>query len=173
MRETPNFDDANFALKLYDLRRETELRKARAMVGELLDGAPYETFQAVMDYAHPENAHFRQVTTYWGICASFVNRGIFHPDVFLDTCGEAIYLYSVFQPHLAKFREGNPNFMIQLQKLIDGQPAFQERLALVNKMRAAWQAKEAAEKAAKPAKKSKPSKAAKPAPKGALAKARR
>ena len=149
MRDTPNFDDANFALRLYELRREPEMRKARAMVGNLLDGAPYETFEAVMQYGHKENAHFRQATSYWGMVASFVNRGIFHPDVFLDTCGEAIYTYSVFKPHLAKIRAGNAMFMMQLERVINDHPAVRERLDLVDKSRAAYAEREAAAAAAK------------------------
>ena len=151
MRDTPNFDDANFALKLYELRRESELRKARNLVGDVLDGAPYETFAAVMEYGHPENAHYRQVTSFWGMCASFVNRGIFHPDIFIDTCGEAIYMYSVFKPHLAKIRETNAMFMMQIERVINEHPAAKERLEVVDKARAAWAAKEAAAMAAKPA----------------------
>lgn len=151
MRDTPNFDDANFALKLYELRRESELRKARNMVGDVLDGAPYETFAAVMQYGHAENAHFRQVTSFWSMCASFVNRGIFHPDIFVDTCGEAIYTYSIFKPHLAKIRETNAMFMMQVEKVIHEHPAAKQRLEVVDAMRAAYAAREAAAMAAKPA----------------------
>ena len=151
MRDTPNFDDANFALRLYDLRREPELRKARAMVGNLLDGAPWETVHAVMQYEHKENAHFRQVTSYWEIAASFVNRGIFHPDVFLDTCGEALYMYSALKPHLARIRETNPRFLHQIEKLIGDHEAIRARVEMVDKARAAWQAAAAAAAAAKKA----------------------
>ena len=41
MPDVPNMDDANLALRLYELRREPELRKARKMVGDLLDGASW------------------------------------------------------------------------------------------------------------------------------------
>jgi hypothetical protein len=154
MRDTPNFDDANFSLRLYEIRREPELRKARAMVGDLLDGASWETLHAVMQYEHPENAHFRQVTSYWEIAASFVNRGIFHPDVFLDTCGEALYMYSVLKPHLAKVREANPRFLNQIEKLVAENEGIRARVEMVDKARAAWQAAAAAATATKAAAKS-------------------
>ncbi len=144
MRDTPNFDDANFALRLYELRREPELRKARKMVGDVLDGAPWETVHAVMQYGHKENAHFRQVTSYWEIAASFVNRGIFHPDIFLDTCGEALYMYSALKPHLARIRETNPRFLHQIERTIAESEAIRGRVEMVDKARAAWQAAEAA-----------------------------
>jgi len=162
MRDIPNFDDANFALRLYELRREPELRKARAMVGDLLDGAPWETVHAVMQYEHAENAHFRQVTSFWEIAASFVNRGIFHPDVFLDTCGESLYLYSVLKPHLARIRETNPRFLHQIEKTIAESEAIRARVEMVDKARAAWQAAAAAAKAARKAPKKAPKRPAKP-----------
>ena len=96
MRE-PSHADATLALTLYDLRREHELRKARRMIGDLCMGT-YEDVQAVMDYGHKHNAHFRQATSYWEMCASFVNRGVFHPAIFLDTCGEGLFTYAGFQP---------------------------------------------------------------------------
>jgi len=153
MRDTPNFDDANFALRLYELRREPEMRKARAMIGDLLDGADWETFQAVTQYGHPENAHWRQATSYWEIVASFVNRGIFHPDVYLDTCGEGIYTYCVVKPHLERLRATNPRAFKQTERVVTEHPAIAERVALVEKAMEAYRAREAAEAAAKPAKK--------------------
>jgi hypothetical protein len=135
MRDTPNFDDANFAMRLYELRREPELRKARAMIGDLLDGATAETVDAVRTYGHPENAHFRQVTSYWEIVASFVNRGIFHPDVYLDTCGEGVYVYATLEPHIERIRAGGAvRFLVQTERVIKDNPAIVERLAQVRKM---------------------------------------
>lgn len=152
MPDVPNMDDANLALRLYELRREPELRKARKMVGDLLDSASWETVQAVRQYGHKENAHFRQVTSYWEIVCSFVNRGIFHPDVFLDTCGEALYTFSALEPHIAKIREsGSPRFLVQTEKVITDHPAVKERMDAIRAARAQWAAQAAAAAAAKSA----------------------
>jgi hypothetical protein len=170
MRDTPNFDDANFALRLYELRREPELRKARQMIGDLLEGASWEQVQEVRDYAHPENAHFRQATSYWEMCSSFVNRGIFHPDVFLDTCGEAIYTYAVLEPHVEAIRRsGGPRFLVQTEKAIRDNPAIAERLADVRRRLEAARAAEAAKPSSKTA--AKPAKPVRPAGKAPRAKA--
>ena len=156
MAETPNFDDANLALRLYEIRRETELRKARSMVGDVLDGAPWETIEKVATWGHPENAHFRQVTSYWDIVASFVNRGIFHPDVYLDTCGEAIYTFSVMKPHLTKLRAlTSPRFLAQTERVVNENPAVRERVEQIDAARAKYFAEEAA-KAKAPSKKTPP-----------------
>jgi hypothetical protein len=132
--DTPSYDDANLALRLYELRREPEMRKARDMVGDLLDGASWTTVQEVRRYDHPENAHFRQVTSYWEIVASFVNRGILHPDVYLDTCGEGLYVFSVLRPHVERIRaSGSPRFLAQTERLVSERPAARERVAEIER----------------------------------------
>src|SRR5262245_12414739 len=153
MRDTPNFDDANFALRLYEIRRETELRKARAMVGEVLDGATDAVVDEVRRWGSKHNAHFRQVTSYWEIVASFVNRGIFHPDVYLDTCGEGLYTYSVLKPHIQRIRqEDGPRFLKQTEKAVNDNPQLKERVEMIDLARAEYFATEAAKKTAKKAK---------------------
>ncbi len=143
MRDAPNFDDANFALRLYDLRREPEMRKARDFVGRTLVGATWETIQAVRQHDHPENAHFRQVTSYWEIVASFVNRGIFHPDVYLDTCGEGLFTYWALKPHVARIRaDGSPRFLVQTERVVAENPACAERVEAIEKAMAAAKAQE-------------------------------
>jgi hypothetical protein len=131
----PNHADAELALRLYDLRREPEMRKAREMVGRLIAGAPWSDIAPIFEGTHPENAHLRQVTSYWEIAASFVNRGILHPDVFLDACGEALFLFSAFRPHLeACRRASSPRFLMQVERLIAEHPAARERLEAIDRM---------------------------------------
>jgi hypothetical protein len=145
--DAPNHQDAELALRLYDLRRETEMRKARRMVGDLLDGADAAAVDAVRQYAHRENAHFRQVTSYWEMVAAFVNRGILHPDVYLDTCGEGLYLWSVLKPHAARIREsGSPRFLVQTERLVAAHAGCRERVEQVDAARAAYAARVSAER---------------------------
>ena len=147
MRDTANFDDANFALRLYELRREPEMRKARKMIGDRIAGEPWAKIEPILDYAHPENAHFRQATSYWEMVASFVNRGIFHPDVYLDTCGEGLFTFASFQPHLEKVRAiRGPRFLVQTERLVSENPAAKERVEQIEKMLAAPPAKPAKRK---------------------------
>lgn len=148
--DAPDHHDAELALRLYELRREAELRKARAMVGDLLDGADADAVDAVRQYGHERNAHFRQATTYWEMAASFVNRGILHPDVYLDTCGEGLYTYSVLKPHVRRIREtGSPRFLMQTERLVAEHAGCRERVEQVDAARAAYAARVGAEAAAK------------------------
>ena len=149
VNDVPTYDDANFALRLYELRRESELRKARQMVGDVLDGASWEVVNAVRQYGHPQNAHFRQVTSYWEMVATFVARGIFHPDVYLDSCGEGLYTYSVLKPFVERIRaSGSPRFLKQTESIVAAHPQLAERVAAIDAARAAYEAQAAAKPAA-------------------------
>ena len=151
MRE-PSFDDANLALKLYELRRARGLREARRLVGDLpFEG--WEVIEATMQYEHEENAHFRQATSYWELCAAFVNRGVFHPDIYLDSCGEGLFVYAAFKPWLAKIRETNPRFLHQTERAVNEHPSLRERCDLMEKQMVVWRAEAAAEAAQKADKK--------------------
>ena len=123
----PGFRDAYLALELYDLRREAELREARELVGGLLS-ASFEEIKPLLDYAHPQNPHLRQVEGYWEMAASFVLRGILHPDVYLDTCDEGIFTYAVLEEHLPKIRDTRPNFLKKTEAVVQEHPKVKGRL---------------------------------------------
>ena len=123
----PGFRDAWIGLQLYDLRREAELRRARDLVGELMS-ASFEDIRPLLDYAHPKNAHFRQVVGYWELAASFVLRGMLHPDVYLDTCEEGVFTYAVLEEHLPRIRESRPGFFAKTETVIKEHPSVKGRL---------------------------------------------
>jgi hypothetical protein len=128
---SPGFRDAWLGLKLYELRRETEMRKARALIGTHVTGKPWSAVEPLFRPDHPENAHLRQATSYWEMAASFVNRGILHPDVFLDTCGESLFTYAAFEPHLPKIRVARERFLLQMETAIRAHPPLAARLAAI------------------------------------------
>ena len=97
--------DAEIAMRLYDLRRESEMRKARNFVNFEFWPRSFEEFDAVASSMDSQqNAYLRQVQSYWEMAASLVLRGTFHPGVFLDWCGEAFFTYAKFKPLLKEIR---------------------------------------------------------------------
>ena len=46
-----------------------------------------------------ENAYLRQVTGYWEMAASFVNRGAINRDLALDNYGELFFMYAKVEPY--------------------------------------------------------------------------
>ena len=63
MHSRPTYDDAKLVLKLYDMRREDRLRKARAwFAGNFKGVTTIEQFQKVCGPGTDENASFRMLT---------------------------------------------------------------------------------------------------------------
>lgn len=123
----PGTRDAWVALKLYELRRDGALAEAHEMVSELVSRSSDE-IRALLDHAHPKHACLRQSVDYWEMAASFVLRSIFHPDVYLDTCDEALFTYAVLEEHLPRIREVRPTFFAKTEAVIQEHPSVKGRL---------------------------------------------
>jgi hypothetical protein len=162
MRE-PDHQDVDVVLRLYELRRETEMRKGRAF---LTGFAPktIDELLAVYAWEHPENAHFRQVTSYWEMAADFCLRGLLHQEMFVAHCGEAFVIYARLGMYVDEMRSrGFSRFLANMTACIAKYPACAERLRVIQEMLAARekltasQAKKAPSKA--PAEAKRPAKA--------------
>lgn len=130
----PEPRDADMILRLYDLRREAEMRKARAFV---ITFAPstIEELLAVMDWKHPENAHFRQVTSYWEMVADFANRELLHPEMYAAHCGEAFVIYARLSPFLDEMKKrGYSRFLMHTDAAVRKHPVVAERVEGMRQM---------------------------------------
>ena len=131
--------DADIVMKLYDLRREAEMRKARNWYGNA-DFSSWEAVKKVaMAWGTPENAWFRQVLTYWENAASLVLRGVVNRDLFFDWNGEIIFTFVKVKPFLKQFREmGNDEFMVKTETLLNSTPALKKRVAWMEAQFKKW-----------------------------------
>ena len=121
--------DAELVLRLYELRREETLRKARRfMVFEFQPKTLEELRVVSRDVGSEHNAAWRQVLSYWEMAASLVLRGALDSEPFLDTNGEGILLYAKFHHFHAETEKqsGNP-FMKQTATLIEKYPVARAR----------------------------------------------
>lgn len=121
--------DAELVLRLYELRREETLRKARRFMVFDFQPETLDELRAVSrDVTSENNAAWRQVLSYWEMAASLVLRGAVDPDLFLDTNGEGILLYAKFHHFHAETEKqsGNP-FMKHTAELIEKYPAAKTR----------------------------------------------
>ena len=115
--------DAKLILQLYDLRRESELRKARHWWVVTFQPQSVEDFMKVSAaFGTPENNWMRQVLGYWGIATSLVNNGALNRDLFLEPsfCGEMVLIYAKVKPFLKELREKtkNPQLLKGMETLI-------------------------------------------------------
>jgi hypothetical protein len=115
--------DAQLILKLYDLRREAELRKARNWWTTTFWPQTADDFMKISAaMGTPENNWMRQVLGYWGVASSLVNHGALNRDMFLEPsfCGEIVFIYLKLKPFLKELREKmkNQEFLASIESLL-------------------------------------------------------
>src|SRR5947207_10042535 len=114
-------EEAQLILKLYELRREETMRKARDWY--VLEFNPQSIADITNAMFSEHSGHFRMVISYWDMAAALVNNGAIGIDLFNETNGEHFSVFSKIEPFLAEMRAGfRPEFLANLEKLIDATP---------------------------------------------------
>lgn len=128
----PTTADAELILKLYDLRRETEMRKARNWWLGFWPESADDILKIATALGTQENAWMRQVGGYWEMAASFVLQGVLSRELFLEGSfsGEMFLLFGKCEPYLKEIREKmqNPNIFGNVEKVIATTPRGLERV---------------------------------------------
>lgn len=143
--------DAGLILKLYNLRREPVLRKARDFMTAQFWPQNYGEFIAVLSaFGTEQNAWFRQVWTYWDMACALVVAGTIDEELFTKTNGEPYFLYAKFKPYIEQARKdlNSPEFMSHVEALAKGSAAAKDRVKRLEARIAARAAQIAAAKAA-------------------------
>ncbi len=124
------YQDAELVLKLYDLRREAVMRQARDFVAQFSPSSFEELMSVVGAFGTKENAYVRQVLGYWEMVASLIVHGTLNAALAQDTLGEMNFVYAKVQPFIKEMREKMmaPEFMQNLEKVVEGTPEGRERL---------------------------------------------
>jgi hypothetical protein len=128
--------DAELVLRLYDMRRESEMRKARNWFVEEFQPRGFADVEAVFSqFGTQQNRWLRQVISYWDMAAALVLRGALNAALFQDTCGEAWFTYAKMKASLPEARaKFSPEFMASLEKVVEGTAEGRERLQRVEGM---------------------------------------
>jgi hypothetical protein len=125
-------EDAATILKLYELRQEPVLRKARAwMTGEFWPTSAEEIRVVIADSGSERNCWFRQVTTYWEMAAALVNHGVLAAELFVDANSEPFFIAAKFWPYLQDIRTQLPAFLVQMEKLLERSAAGRQKLEIM------------------------------------------
>ena len=93
MQACSTYDDVNLILRLYDMRRETRMREARDWFASSFHARTLDEFRKLCPPGSPENASFRQVTTYWEMVASFVTSDVLQKEVFFKSGRELLFVW--------------------------------------------------------------------------------
>ncbi len=141
------YDDVNLILRLYDLRREERMRKARRWFIGSFNARTWNELNALCPIGSEENASYRMVVSYWDMAASFVTSGVLNETLFFQSNREALYVWErvrdVVPSVRAEFKD--PLFLRQLETVAqsfieclnkqgpDVYPAFSKRVRAIFK----------------------------------------
>jgi len=128
MPSTP-YESATLLIRLYELRREETMREARNWFAREFNPNSIEDVMAAL--MGQNSGHFRMVTSYWDMVASFVLNGAIDEQMFNDANGEQIGVFAKMESFLADYRarSGNPRYMAQLEQVVMRRPGAKEQLA--------------------------------------------
>jgi hypothetical protein len=138
MAKKATVHDAGLILRLYDLRREAEMRKARNwFTVEFWPQSADELIKVANAFPSQENAWIRQVGGYWDMAASFVLSGALNEELFVQPgcSGEMFFIFAKIYPFLKEFREktNNPDAFGNIEKVATGSKTARKRLERVSK----------------------------------------
>lgn len=127
-------------LKLYELRRDEQMRAARQWY--FSEFAPQSAMDIIALYRGGERAssNFRMVTSYWDTAASLVLNGGIDQKLFLDANTEHVFVYAKIEPFLAEIRElfREPDYLTHLQNLVRSLPDFEAKIESRKRLLAIW-----------------------------------
>ena len=128
MRE-PTHADAELLIRLYEIRRDPELRRARQwFLHEFQPGEWREIKARYMSFTD-EDRWFRMTTSYWEMVASLVNRDVLHPDLFFDHTGEDIVSWERCKPWIAGARADiRPSYLHHFERLVAAHLEYRKKV---------------------------------------------
>jgi len=133
-------NDVMAILKLYELRREPEMRAARQWYFSQFSPKSAMDIIALFRGGERASANFRMITSYWDMASSFVLNGGIDEKMFLDAGSEYIFVYSKIQPFLAEIRQlfQEPEFLINLETLVLKIPGVEAKLEARKRLAVIW-----------------------------------
>lgn len=146
MAKKASSSDAQLILKLYELRREPEMRKARNWwFNDFWPAGADDFLKVAWAMGTPENNWLRQVSGYWGMTASLVLQGALSEELFLrpSSSGEMFVMFGKVHPFLKDLREklGDPEVFLDVEKVITNTKWGRERLKFILKRIETWREK--------------------------------
>lgn len=121
----PTSADAELMLRLYEVRRDPELRRARQWFLTEFRPAGWAEIKARYLSHSDEDRWFRMTISYWEMVATIVNRGALHPELFYDHTGEDVVTWERCKVWIQEARADiRPTYLYQFERLVAGHLAF-------------------------------------------------
>ncbi|HZS10061.1 MAG TPA: hypothetical protein VFD58_34855 [Blastocatellia bacterium] len=132
--------DVQAILKLYELRRDEAMRKARAWyVTEFNPESAADIIKTLVS-GQQESAYYRMVTSYWDMAASLVNNGGIDEQMFLEANTEHLGIFAKIEPFIAEVREtiGEQDYLAHIERLVLKVPNAREIMANRRRLFSRW-----------------------------------
>lgn len=129
--------DAEICIKLLEMRREAETRKARQFVNfQFQPKSAEDVLKLMQSMGSQENAWMRQIFSFWEYAATLIVHDIVHPELFFTWNGEMVFFYAKFQPFLKEIRQSleYPEFLMNVQKAVTSSSEARKRVVRTQKM---------------------------------------
>jgi len=124
----PNHADAELLLRLYEIRRDPELRRARAWFLTEFKATTWAEIQSRYLSHDEADRYMRMTTSYWELVGTLVNRGVLHAELFFDHTGEDIVTWERCKPWVGEARAKiRPTYLYQFERLVADHQAFRAR----------------------------------------------
>lgn len=122
----PTVEQADLLMRLYEMRRDPEMRRARAYIAHEFQAKTWDEV-GYMTGSDPDR-YFRMVTSYWEMVAAIVNRGLIDEDLFFDTQGEGLFIWTRVRNLVPEGRKRfRPTWLWNLERMARRQQAWRER----------------------------------------------
>src|SRR5262245_37956367 len=132
--------DVELILKLYELRREKRMRRARTWYFTKFNPVSAADIGRLFASGERESSYYRMITSYWDMAASFVLNGGIDEKLFLDANTEHVGVFAKLEPFIAELREagGEPNYLLHLEQLVRRIPDAEAVMERRRKIFARW-----------------------------------
>jgi hypothetical protein len=132
--------DVGSVLKLYELRRDEEMRRARKWYFTEFNPTSAGDIVKLMLGGMQSSAYYRMVTSYWDMAASLVNNGGIDEKLFLEANTEHLGVFARLEPYIAEVRAtfGEPDYLAHLERLVLRVPNAKQILENRRRLFARW-----------------------------------
>jgi hypothetical protein len=124
----PNTADGELLLRLYEIRRDPELRQGRKWFLTTFKATGWAEIKARYLSHDDEDRWFRMVTSYWELVGTLVNRGVLHDELFFDHTGEDVVTWERCKAWIDEARgDIRPTYLYQFERLVRDHLAFRAK----------------------------------------------
>ncbi|MEO5987848.1 MAG: hypothetical protein ABIU54_03865 [Candidatus Eisenbacteria bacterium] len=130
MARKPTHADAELLLRLYEIRRDPELRQARKwFLTDFPKDANWSDIKSRYLSHSEHDRWFRMTISYWEMVGTLLNRGVLHADLFFDHTGEDVVTWQRCEAWIADARADiRPTYLHQFERMVNGHLEFRARL---------------------------------------------